>query len=205
MNRNRSRRISLRRTCLLAAVAAGLAAPAAVAQQIPTSDRPFPAGKTPAPLELPPLPAKKPSTKRFGDWTQRCDVRPGATEHKCFLTQTVVHTQNGRKQPILAITIGRFGPKRQPGMVLLVPLAVGLYLPAGLKLSVPGTEPLPIAVQSCLPAGCSATFPLTPALTAAMKKADAGSLEIRTIRKQAIPVPLSFKGFTAAMDSLGGD
>jgi invasion protein IalB len=50
--------------------------------------------------------------------------------------------------------------------------------------------------------GCVAQTPLLPDIIAAMKKTDAGSLELHTIRKQVIKVPISFKGFTAALESL---
>ena len=87
-------------------------------------------------------------------------------------------------------------------MALRVPLGLGVLLPPGLKLNIPGIEPTGIVIQSCLPIGCIAKISLLPDIIAAMKKADAGSLEVHTIRKRKIKVPVSFKGFTEALESL---
>lgn len=154
------------------------------------------------PLKLPPLPKKEYPKKKFGDWTQQCEVRPGTTVQKCFLTQTAVQTKDGRKLALLGITIGYFGKEKKLGIIFRVPLALGVFLPTGFKYNVPGIDPVPIGVQFCLPQGCSATRPLTPELVAAMGKADAGSLEVQTIQKRIIRMPISFKGFADGLASL---
>jgi len=123
-------------------------------------------------------------------------------EKKCFITQTVIGTKDQRKQKLLGITVGNFGPEKKLGIVIQAPLGFRIFLSTGFKLNVPGTEATQIGVQFCLPRGCSATKPLSPELIAAMKKANAGSLELQTIRKQVIQIPVSFKGFTAAITSL---
>ncbi len=202
MNPIRSRRGPLVRACKLVVVGVGLIATTAQAQQIPATERKFAAGRNLAPLKLPPLPPKKVPTKNFGDWTQRCTSRPGVPGQQCFLTQTVIQSKDQKKHGLLAITVGLFGPDKKPGMVLRVPLGLGVFLPPGFKFNVPGIEPVRIVIVSCLPNGCSAKTPLLPDIIAAMKKADAGSLELHTIRKQVIRVPVSFKGFTAALASL---
>ena len=72
------------RACLLASIGIGIVATAAQAQQKPATPGQFYAGKSITPLKLPPLPSKKVLTKKFGDWIQRCSMRPGQTEKKCF-------------------------------------------------------------------------------------------------------------------------
>lgn len=198
----RSRRAPLLRACMLLVIGAGMTAATAQAQQNLPTQRQFAAGKDLAPLKLPPLPRKKVPTKKFGDWTQRCNSRPGVPEKKCFLIQTVVKTKDKQKHGLLAITVGLIGPDRKPGMALRVPLALGVLLPPGFKFIVPGIEPIRIVFQSCLPIGCIARTALLPDVIAAMKKADAGSIEVHTIRKQVIRMPVSFKGFTTALASL---
>jgi invasion protein IalB len=159
-------------------------------------------GKNLSPFDLPPLPQKEIKKKKFGNWTQQCDVRPGVKEQKCALTQSVIGTREERQHRILTITVGYFGTEKKLGMILQVPLALGVFLPAGLKLNVPDTETSPIAVQFCVPQGCRATTTLSQDLVSAMKTTDKGSLEVQTISKRAIRIPISFKGFTAALKSL---
>lgn len=188
---------------MLAIACIGLTATTAQAQQLAAAEHPITTGENLSPLKLPPLPAKDVPTTKFGDWIQRCDTRPGVTEHACLLLQTVVHTKDDQKRAIMAMTVGLSGPDKKPVMVLRVPLELGAFLPPGFKLVVPGIEPVRVAIQSCLQIGCSAKLPLLPDIITAMQKADAGAIEIHTLRKRVIQVPISFKGFTAALDSLG--
>ena len=74
-------------------------------------------GKNLEPLKLPPLPKKELPKKKFGNWTQVCETRPGVVRQKCFLTQTVVQTKEGRKLGLLGITVGNFGPQKKLGAI----------------------------------------------------------------------------------------
>ena len=197
-----SRCASSIRACMFIAIGVGFIAASAQAQQKPGSERQLAAAKTVTPLKLPPLPRKKLPSKIFGDWTQRCATRPGTPEKKCFIMQSVVRTKDKKKQVLLTISVGFVGPDKKPGMAIRVPLGLGVLLPPGFKFNIPGIEPTQIAIRACLPIGCIANTTLLPGIIAAMKKADAGALELHTIRKQVIKIPVSFKGFTAALESL---
>lgn len=201
----RIRQAALIKACLLAIGGAAGFPAIAQAQYFATAETQIAATGDLAPLKLPPLPRKKIPTKTFDDWTQHCTSQPGVPGQKCLLTQTVFKTNNQRKHALLAITIGYLGPNKEPAMLLRVPLALGVYLPPGLKFSVPGTEPVRMIIQSCRATGCSARTPLAPDLIAVMKNSDAGSLELYTVRKQLIRMPISFKGFAMAFDSLTKD
>ena len=154
------------------------------------------------PLKLPPLQSKKVLTKKFGDWIQRCSMRPGQTEKKCFLTQTVIQTKDKKKHGLLAITVGLLGQDQKPGMGLRVPIGLGVLLPPGFKFNVPSIEPTRIVSQSCLPLGCIARLPPI----ARDHRRDEESLKRiargSTLRKQVVKLTVSFKGFTAALASL---
>lgn len=191
--------------CLIALATACALSTAAPAQQRSAVEMQVAVGGKLEPLKLPPLPRKKIPTKTFGDWTQHCTSQPGVPGQKCLLSQSVFKTDKQRKQGILAITVGYLGKKDEPAMLFRVPIALGLFLPPGLKFNVPGTEPVRMVVQSCLATGCSARTPLTPDIIAAMRNSDAGTLELYTIRKQLIRMPISFKGFAAAFASLKAD
>ena len=129
-------------------------------------------------------------------------MRPGQTEKKCFLTQTVIQTKDKKKHGLLAITVGLLGQDQKPGMGLRVPIGLSVLLPPGFKFNAPGIEPTRIVIQSCLPLGCIARLPLSPAIIDAMKKSEKGSLEVHTLRKQVMKLTVSFKEFAAALASL---
>jgi invasion protein IalB len=126
----------------------------------------------------------------------------GPDREDMFLTQTVIQTKDKKKPGLLAITVGLLGQDQKPGLGLRVPIGLGVLLPTGFKFNVPGIEPTRIVSQSCLPLGCIARLPLSPAIIDVMKKAEKGSLEVHTLRKQVVKLTVSFKGFAAALASL---
>lgn len=155
-----------------------------------------------APLDLPPLPNQQPPGEKFGDWSKRCETSRDGKKQQCFISQTLVLKQNDQRRNVLFVAIGYYGPQQTPGAILRVPLGLGTFLPAGLQLSVPGTKPLRIVVESCLPTGCTAAVKLAPDMIAAMQKANRGTVELVTIRRQKLALPMSFKGFTAGFAAL---
>ena len=190
--------------CAVLAVMAGLAA-AAGAQQMPGQ---FPPAQQQAPeLELPQMPgtqerqAPQPA-ERYGDWVKKCETRPDSQAQQCFLTQLVVHQRNEQKRGVLLIAIGYIGEKKTPGAILRVPLALGVYLPSGMTLTVPSVKPMRIVFDTCLPGGCTGAAPLSDDVIAAMKKANGGTVDLHNIRKQQLRLPISFKGFTAGLAAL---
>ena len=161
------------------------------------------AGSIQAPLALPPLPSNAPPPQRFGDWAKRCSVQPGNKVQHCHLTQVLMHTKNQKRQGLLMLRVGYYGEKKIPAVIMRVPLALGVYLPTGLTLTVPGAEPLRVVIESCLPKqGCRAVAKLPSAMVSAMKNANKGTVALRTLRRQQLKLPVSFKGITAGLASL---
>ena len=98
--------------------------------------------------------------------------------------------------------VSLYGDKKTPAAIFQIPLGLGIYLPSGLTLNVPGVKPVRIVVESCLRRGCSAATALTPELIAGMQKEASGSVELTTLQKRKVKLPLSFKGFTAGFAAL---
>ena len=175
------------------------------AQQMPDDQAPGLPGprlQLPQTQNQPDSPPKQEPGERFGDWTKRCETRPDTQEQICYLTQAVVHTQNEQRHRVLVVAVGYYGEKKTPGVILRLPLALGLYLPSGMTFEVPSVKPMRIGFDSCLPGGCTGATPLTDDVIAAMKKANTGSVEVQNIRKQKLKLPVSFKGFTAGFAAL---
>jgi invasion protein IalB len=192
-------RLATRYGALVGLLGAFCVSPALAQQPAP------PAGgqEQPAPLELPPLPRHQlPPGETFGDWVKRCETHGENKEQRCYISQILVYAQNNQRRNVLAIAIGYYGPQKTPGAILRLPLGLGMYLPAGLLMTVPGAKPLRIVVETCLPGGCTAAAPLDPEMITAMQKATRGAVEIVNIRRQKLVLPLSFKGFTAGFAAL---
>lgn len=135
----------------------------------------------------------------FGDWVARCVTPPGATRQHCALHHGIITKKEPRRQ-LLGITVGFFGKAHTPGVLFHAP--IGVYLPAGLILSIPGAQIVRIVYDICTPRICRAPLTLTPEFIAAMKKAEHGVVTIRDRLRKPLKLPLSLKGFTAGFDAL---
>lgn len=144
--------------------------------------------------------------QRHGDWVQRCTPKPppGASppapgkQTACFLIQTV-SDQNTRR-PLLKITVGFFGPQRQAGAVVAMPL--GVPLARGLQISVDGKEIDTVPFQVCEDEGCQAFVPLDDAMVAAFKAGSTAQARVESSQGQDFSVPMSLKGFTAGYTAI---
>jgi invasion protein IalB len=207
----------LRGAALTAALAAALQGftPGAQAQtqqqvpaqgQVPQSQVPqTPVPQTPVPQGQAPAVQGTPA-QRFGDWMQRCtpDPPPQASppaagkQEVCFLIQQV--SDRNTQNPILKITIGFFGPQRQAGAVIAMPL--GVPLTQGVQLSVDGAEIRQVPFQVCRRDGCTAFVPLDEPAISAFK---AGAQAVATVdngQGEGLNLPISLAGFTAGYGSI---
>ena len=183
---------------VVAAVASVLISAPVRAQQTPDQ---FPPSQEPQ-LDLPQTRQQQETPDRYGDWTRKCETQSSSQEQRCYLSQMVTVQRDDKRHPILLMAVGYYGEKKMPRVVFRLPLALGIYLPGGLTLSVPNTKPVRVVFEACLPGGCSGSTPLSEDVLAAMKKANGGTVDVQNIRKQKLQLPVSFKGFTAGFDAL---
>jgi invasion protein IalB len=220
----RSRTLCLAAVLALAAAAAPTllgsdAARAQSEQPIPPAlQQPLPVQPGQPPAQQPP-PQQQPAQQqapqpgagadagqRHGDWVQRCTSNPppGASppapgeQTACFLVQTA-SDQNTRR-PLLKITIGFFGPQRQAGAVIAMPL--GIPLARGLRISVDGKQIDTVPFQVCEAEGCQAFVPMEDAMVAAFKAGTTAQASVETNQGQDFSVPISLKGFTAGFTAI---
>ena len=223
----RSRTLCLTAVLALAAAAAAtlLGSDAARAQSEPAIppalQQPLPVQPGQPPVQQPPAqqpPAQQQPTQqqapqpgadagqRHGDWIQRCTPNPppGASppapgeQTACFLVQTA-SDQNTRR-PLLKITVGFFGPQRQAGAVVAMPL--GVPLARGLRISVDGKEIDTVPFQVCETEGCQAFVPMKDAMVAAFKAGTTAQASVESNQGQDFSVPISLKGFTAGFTAI---
>jgi invasion protein IalB len=178
-----------------------LMAGAAMAQSTPRT-------ATPAPAAVPPAAAPAPATAPertsavFGDWTVQCVVRsPG--NRVCEMLQA---TQNQQQQPVSVLAIGRLTRTDPLRLVARLPVNTLVAQPARLVLE--GSEPLTLPFRYCTgnPVGCFAEFELRDeALLRRLRgrtPEQPGKLEYQEPAGQEIAIPVSFRGFSAALDAL---
>jgi invasion protein IalB len=131
--------------------------------------------------------------EKFDDWTVGCEApkAEGATA-RCFIFQNILVKES--RQQILLMAIGLLGENKQPAAILTVPL--GVFLPAGLTLTVPDVKPVRVVIETCLPKGCRGAVALNDELLEALRKGDKAQVTLMDARRRQINLPVSLKGFT---------
>jgi invasion protein IalB len=134
----------------------------------------------------------------FGDWVVRCErATAGATTRTCEMAQTMA---DQRQQPVAVVALARGAPLR---LVVQVPVNIAVAEPVRLTV-----EPaLVLPFRSCTPQGCFAELALADAAVVTRLRARAADaptrLEWRDPSGAQQTVPVSFRGFSDALDALG--
>jgi invasion protein IalB len=155
----------------------------------------------------------------FGDWTLHCMPRhappaggpPPGRGRVCEMVQTA---QDQRGQTITAFGVARATRTDPLRLVALVPVNVQPAQPVRLVLEPPGAaatqagRPAELALpfQNCQPRGCAAEAEMRDeAMLRRLRARPAdqqGRLEWRDAAGQTRTIPVSFRGFAAALEAL---
>jgi len=140
-------------------------------------------------------PAPERTLAAFGDWVVRCERAAGA--RVCEMAQTMA---DQRQQPVAVVAVARGTP---PRIVVQVPVNITVAEPV--RLTVDPALVLPF--RSCTPQGCFAELALADAAVVTRLRARAADaparLEWRDPTGAQQGVPVSFRGFSDALDALG--
>ncbi|MDX5360756.1 MAG: invasion associated locus B family protein [Alphaproteobacteria bacterium] len=132
-------------------------------------------------------------TEDFRDWKLVCGTPPGnaSAPEQCHLLQSVVVSETKRR--ILQAEVG----DSQDGRILALTVPLGIYLPAGIEISIDGGEKMRIPVDVCQPNGCAGAVKLDNAMLNRMKNGSRAVITFKNVQLKPIDVPLSLLGFTA--------
>lgn len=141
------------------------------------------------------------TTATYQDWLVRC-VAPPSKAKLCEATQTIqVQGQSGQPGgPIAVLALGRLAADAP--LRVAVQLPAGVWLPAGAKLQVSEkAKPAGLEFKRCLQ-GCFAEVEADRELELSLRTASGnGSLTFEDGTRRAVSVPISFRGFAAALDA----
>lgn len=144
-----------------------------------------------------PAAAQNPHGKRFGSWQIGCNSATGAPS-QCQMVQNVFLKETG--QPVLQSVIGFIEGAPAPIGVFILPL--GIYLPHGLTLQVDKGQTYEMALEICSKKGCRVRFSIDAKLLQALKGGSVAEVGFQTGSQKPLKIPLSLKGFTAALGQL---
>jgi invasion protein IalB len=81
---------------------------------------------------------------------------------------------------------------------MLIQLPLGVYLPAGVTLTLGSSKAKVLVFETCNPNGCVAEHPITPAEINTLANGDDIKLAVRTADRSAFEFDVPSKGFAAA-------
>jgi len=170
-----------------------------------------PAVTPPAAAATPDAPER--TTAQFADWAMQCLARapgsppatPPATDEKlCEILQAV---QDQRQQPVSVLAIGRAGRGQPMRLVARLPVNAMVATPA--RIVFEGNEAaISLPFRHCVvnPMGCYAELPLRDEVLLRRLKARSpdqnAKLEWTDPGGNTVAVPVSFRGFGAALEAL---
>ncbi len=137
-------------------------------------------------------------TQQFEDWALRCRPASETQPKVCRIQQNLVAETSGKS--VLHIVAGRFGPEKVLGAVIFVP--TGVRLPPGLRIQIDERPPRVFAFEICDSATCQARVVLEGELLDELKAGLTGQVKVQNAAGQVQSVPISLKGFSAALRAL---
>ncbi len=145
-----------------------------------------------------PTPTAKPPKPKTMSWLVNCQNTGEGGTLDCKMSQTIIMKKTSQR--ILTIVIRKGENEKNPSMMLSLPH--GLFLPAGVNLSVDGKQIRKLPVQTCDKAGCYAGLPVSPELLEAMRKGNQISVSLQDLKKRKIKVSATLAGFTSAYNQM---
>jgi len=138
--------------------------------------------------------------QKFQDWMVRCQSdATTAAAPSCFIFQNVFESDKDRQ--IMMFVVAYPPGQERPRGVVVLPL--GIDLRAGIEVTIDDGAPQRHAFISCFKDGCQVHIDLNDAVLAGFKRGIKGFVAFRSLPDgRAVRLPISFKGFTAALKSL---
>jgi invasion protein IalB len=138
-------------------------------------------------------------TTTFEHWSLECgEPHPGRSS--CSLFQNVVLAPEQGGGRVMRVTIGLIDGEQTPLALFVLPL--GISLPPGVELEVPGIDAVRFPVERCEPSGCGGGLRLDNELLAALGSADHAVVRFRDSQREPVELQLSLKGFAAGVEAL---
>jgi invasion protein IalB len=167
------------------AIALGLSAPAALAQD----------ATAPAPAPAAPAAAAPTALEPSAGWVKLCGKDPKGTKEVCFV-QRELRTDSGQ----FLASAGIRGVEGEARKILLVQTPVGMLIQPGMRVQVDKGKQEAAKFTICFPNACFAELPVDDAFVGSLKKGNELILTTLNQAAKAVNFKLSLSGFTAAFD-----
>ncbi len=141
---------------------------------------------------------KPAETKKFDEWVVACGVPKEQTKKVCQAVQTLTNTEDGKR--VMQIMVGYPDGATDPMAVFVLPL--GYLLQAGGKFELDGKEIGTLGAERCIQSGCIVPLGLDTEMLAKFKSGSGGKIVVTIAKDKSVDLPVSLKGFSAALAEL---
>ncbi|WP_234052906.1 MULTISPECIES: invasion associated locus B family protein [unclassified Xanthobacter] len=140
------------------------------------------------------------TTATYRDWVLRCVTQEGGGQGSGRVCEIAQNLQMQGQGTVASIAVGRADPKGPVSLVIQLP--PGVWLPAGVKVQVDDkAKPIQLEFKKCLQS-CFAEAPLDAAALQQLRAAsEPGNFTFENGARRTLTLPISFKGFGAALDA----
>lgn len=150
------------------------------------------------PAEAAPAGEKPAETKKFDDWVVACGIPKEKTKKVCQAVQTLTNKEDGKR--VMQIMVGYPDGATDPVAVFVLPL--GYLLQAGGKFELDGKDMGVLGAERCIQSGCIVPLALDAEMLAKFKSGTGGKIVVTIAKDRTIDLPVSLKGFSAALGEL---
>jgi invasion protein IalB len=135
----------------------------------------------------------------YGDWTVSCTIASGSAAGKsCGLAQ--VQRTEGQANPIGLLSLGRYA-NGQP-LKILFEIRADAWIPTGVKLITSDSE-ISATFKWCAATHCLADTNLTSDdINSLRTQRQPGRIVYKNVSQADVSIPVSFNGFSEALDAL---
>jgi invasion protein IalB len=176
------------------ALALALVVPAAVAQQAqPKSSA--------APKQAPAANAAVPAAGQVPEdaWVKLCMKNEQTAEKQiCLINHEGLEPNTG--MVLIAAAVRQAEGEEKQQLLIRVPTAYALVIPAGVQLRIDEQEPIPLQYSICFPTSCQVQMELTDDLYQKMRAGKQMVVAAMNIQQKTMGFPVPLTGFSKAFD-----
>ena len=148
-----------------------------------------------------PAVAQQSTTATYEDWVLRCETQPVPPAKKSCDMEQMTQVK-GAPNPLSRAAVTRPAPGQPVKLTVQVPVNVSFATPLRIRISDKEPE-FSAPFRRCAPAGCFAELDLKDDVIKKMRTAtETGKIMFKDAADRDVAIPLSFKGFGAALDAL---
>ncbi|MSP43436.1 MAG: invasion associated locus B family protein [Alphaproteobacteria bacterium] len=141
---------------------------------------------------------KPAETKKFDDWVVACGIPEDQTKKVCQAVQTLTNKEDGKR--VMQIMVGYPEGASDPVAIFVLPL--GYLLQSGGKFELDGKDMGVLGAERCVQSGCIVPLGLGSEMLAKFKSGTGGKIVVTIARDKTVDLPVSLKGFSAALGEL---